>query len=69
MLFGNMHFSHLSQMILKVGGLEISFGENINVNSNVGSDRKTLFPRSHKIRNQRDMDQQTEEEKKPRNGY
>lgn len=44
-------------MILKVGGLEISFGENINV----GSDRKTLFPRSHKIRNQRDMDQQTEE--------
>lgn len=48
-------------MILKVGGLEISFGENINVNSNVGSDRKTLFPRSHKIRNQRDMDQQTEE--------
>ena len=44
-------------MILKVGGLEISFGENIKV----GSDRKTLFSRSHKIRNQRDMDQQTEE--------
>ena len=44
-------------MILKVGGLEISFGENIKL----GSDWKTLFSRSHKIRNQRDMDQQTEE--------
>ena len=40
-----------------MGGLEISFGENINV----GSDRKTLFSRSHKIRKQRDTDQQTEE--------
>lgn len=50
-------FFILSQMILKAGGLEISFGENINV----ASDRKTLFPRSHKIRNQRDTDQQTEE--------